>query len=297
MFSVAKIYDNNNKMINTNFNNNNTNNFNNNNNTNNFNNQDDKDKHLIRNFKYGCVSGMAGIIASHPFDTIKTNIQKKQIINYSLKKLYKGVTAPLFGVGLEKAIVFGTYETSKQYTNSDFISGGIAGLTASFVVTPFERIKILLQTNQTIDKQMFNRNFLFQGLSATFYRETPGFAIYFSTYNYLKNKLQEKQIITHSQNNENKKKQDIYIRPLDSFFIGAFSGCASWLFIYPQDRIKTHLQACKERRLGFSEGLKEVLNDGGYRGLYRGFHYALIRAVPLHATAFMTFESCKKYWN
>jgi hypothetical protein len=260
----------------------NNNNTNNSNNTNN--NHCKNQESIMRNFGYGYMAGMAGIVASHPFDTIKTNIQKKQIVNYNIRNLYKGVAAPLFGVGLEKAIVFGTYETSKKYTNSDFISGGLAGLTASFVVTPFERIKILLQTNQTLEKQMLNRRFLFQGLSATFYRETPGFAIYFSTYNYLKNVIQQK----------GKEEQ---IRPLDSFLIGAFSGCASWIFIYPQDRIKTHLQACKERHLGFTEGCKEVLNDGGYRGLYRGFHYALMRAIPLHATAFMTFELCKKYFN
>ena len=104
---------------------------------------------------------------------------------------------------------------------------------------------------------------------------------------------QEKQAI--KENKYPLKKEEI--SPLDSFFIGAFSGCASWIFIYPQDRIKTHLQACKERQLGFKEGFKEVLNDGGYRGLYRGFHYALMRAIPLHATAFMTFELCKKYFN
>jgi len=262
--------------------NNNDKKLNNNDNLNNDSNGNQENK-IIRNFGYGYLAGMAGIVASHPFDTIKTNIQKKQIISYNMRNLYKGVAAPLFGVGLEKAIVFGTYETSKKYTNSDFISGGLAGLTASFVVTPFERIKILLQTNQTIEKQMLNRRFLFQGLSATFYRETPGFAIYFSTYNYLKNGIQQQR-------------KECEIRPLDSFLIGAFSGCASWIFIYPQDRIKTHLQACKERQLGFKEGYKEVLNDGGYRGFYRGFHYALMRAIPLHATAFMTFELCKKYF-
>ena len=262
--------------------NNNNDKLNNNDNLNN-DSHSNKDNKIIRNFGYGYLAGMAGIVASHPFDTIKTNIQKKQIVSYNMRNLYKGVAAPLFGVGLEKAIVFGTYETSKKYTNSDFISGGIAGLTASFVVTPFERIKILLQTNQTIEKQMLNRRFLFQGLSATFYRETPGFAIYFSTYNYLKNGIQQQR-------------KECEIRPLDSFLIGAFSGCASWIFIYPQDRIKTHLQACKERQLGFTEGYKEVLNDGGYRGFYRGFHYALMRAIPLHATAFMTFEFCKKYF-
>jgi Mitochondrial carrier protein len=262
----------------------------------------------IRNFGYGYLAGMAGIAASHPFDTIKTNIQKRQVISYNIRNLYKGVAAPLFGVGLEKAIVFGTYETTRKYTNSDFISGGLAGLTASFVVTPFERIKILLQTDQKIEKTMINRKFLFQGLSATFYRETPGFAIYFSTYNYLKNVIQEKTYLQELEeykkqnprlssyvSNKIEKKEELH--PFHSFLIGAFSGCASWIFIYPQDRIKTHLQACKERQMGFGEGLKEVLKDGGYRGLYRGFHYALMRAVPLHATAFMTFELCKKYFN
>jgi solute carrier family 25 carnitine/acylcarnitine transporter 20/29 len=272
---------------NNNGNNNNNNGNNNNNNGNNSNNNGNNNKYeekIIRNFGYGYLAGMAGIVSSHPFDTIKTNIQKKQMISYNMRNLYKGVTAPLFGVGLEKAIVFGTYETSKKYTNSDFISGGLAGLSASFIVTPFERIKILLQTNQTVEKKMMSRRFLFQGLSATFYRETPGFAIYFSTYNYLKTGIQQQR-------------KECEIRPFDSFLIGAFSGCASWVFIYPQDRIKTHLQACKERQIGFKEGFKEVLSDGGYRGLYRGFHYALMRAIPLHATAFMTFELCKKYWK
>ena len=289
MHSLAKIFysmknkNNNNNNDNLHNNNNNDNLHNNNNNDNLHNSNSKYEENIIRNFGYGYIAGMAGIVASHPFDTIKTNIQKKQIVNYNVRNLYKGVAAPLFGVGLEKAIVFGTYETSKKYTNSDFISGGLAGLTASFVVTPFERIKILLQTNQTIEKQILNRRFLFQGLSATFYRETPGFAIYFSTYNYFKNVIQQQR-------------KEEEIRPLESFLIGAFSGCASWIFIYPQDRIKTHLQACKERQLGFKQGYKEVLNDGGYRGLYRGFHYALMRAIPLHATAFMTFELCKKYF-
>ena len=139
-----------------------------------------------KNFINGWISGLSAIIVSHPIDTIKTNIQEKKPIIFNIKNLYKGLSAPLIGVGLEKAIVFGTYETSIKYTNSNVISGALSGLTASFIVTPFERIKILLQTNQEIKREMLNRKFLFQGLSATLYRETPGFAIYFSTYNYLK---------------------------------------------------------------------------------------------------------------
>ena len=244
----------------------------------------------IKHYISGWLSGMTAVLVSHPIDTIKTNVQEKKPINYGFRSLYKGLLAPLIGVGLEKAIVFGTYESSIRYTNSDIISGAISGLTASFIVTPFERIKILLQTNQKLEKEMFNRKFLFQGLSATFYRETPGFAIYFATYNFLKS-LRHDWLSIHYLNQESVPK----ISVIESFLFGAVAGSTAWVFIYPQDRIKTHLQAIKDRQLGFVEGFREVLKDGGYRGLYRGFHFALMRAVPLHATAFMTMELCKKY--
>ena len=235
-----------------------------------------------KNFVNGCISGIAAIIVSHPIDTIKTNIQEKKNIKLNIKNLYRGLSAPLIGVGLEKSIVFGIYESTIKYTKSDIISGGLSGLFASLIVTPFERIKILLQTNQKIDKNSMNHRFLFQGLSATFYRETPGFAIYFSTYNFLKKSYMDNNNISE-------------ISCKESFLFGGISGCVSWIFIYPQDRIKTHIQACKSRNLGLYEGYKEILQDGGYKGFYRGFHFALMRAIPLHATAFMTMELCKKY--
>jgi solute carrier family 25 carnitine/acylcarnitine transporter 20/29 len=232
----------------------------------------------LQNYLNGWISGVNAILISHPIDTIKTNIQEKKQINFKFRSLYRGLSTPLLGVGLEKAIVFGTYEETMKYTNNHAISGAIAGLSASFIVTPFERVKILLQTNQTISKDMITPRFLFQGLSSTFYRETPGFAIYFTTYNALKNA-----------------KSDVNISVVNSFTFGAIAGSVSWLFIYPQDRIKTHVQALKDRKLGFFGGFKEILKEGGYRGFYRGFHFALMRAIPLHATAFMTYELCKIY--
>jgi hypothetical protein len=309
-------------------------------------------------FVYGYLSGMAGIIVSHPFDTLKTNIQENKPIPRTLRGLYSGIGPPMIGVGLEKSVVFGVYYNTIKYTDSPFISGALSGLSASFVVTPFERIKILLQTSQKIERSMFHRSFLFQGLSATLYRETPGFGIYFSTYQYLKdtyltykNETRETEhilsqdmaesfhesCILHAENTGvynyfclqhnccfdectteiNKhfcwqhnccsdecttkvNKQDIVVPetellPLESFTFGAIAGAFSWVFIYPQDRIKTHLQSIKDRKVGFMEGFREVLKNGGYRGLYRGFHFALMRAMPLHATVFATMDLCQKY--
>lgn len=243
-----------------------------------------------KNFVNGWISGLSAILVSHPIDTIKTNIQEKKPVDLKFRSLYRGLSAPLIGVGLEKAIVFGIFESTKKYTESDVISGALSGLCASVIVTPFERIKILFQTNQQITKSMFKPNFLFQGLSATFYRETPGFAIYFATYNALKN---IRYNIFSGYCNDERNIPDL--TTMEAFTFGALSGSTAWVFIYPQDRIKTHIQALKERKIGFIEGFREILKDAGYKGLYRGFHFALMRAIPLHATAFATMELCKKY--
>ena len=252
----------------------------------------DKSQYL-NNFKFGLISGISAIIVSHPIDTIKTNIQESKPINYNLKSLYKGLSAPLLGVGLEKSLVFGVFETTRPVTQSDVMSGALSGLTASFVVTPFERIKILFQTNQGdwgFIKKNLNLRFMFQGLSATFYRETPGFAIYFSVYNYLKD---NRKYFYKMFNFEKSMPEKISL--IESFMFGSISGSTAWIFIYPQDRIKTHIQAITCKNIGFIEGFRQIISKGGYRGLYNGFHFALMRAIPLHATAFATMEFCKKY--
>lgn len=254
----------------------------------------DNKSQYLKNFKFGLISGISAIIVSHPIDTIKTNIQESKPINYNLKNLYKGLSAPLLGVGLEKSLVFGVFETTRPMTQSDVISGALSGLTASFVVTPFERIKILFQTNQgnwRYIKQNLNPRFMFQGLSATFYRETPGFAIYFSIYNYLKdNRKYIGKMLNFKKDVPDK------ISLAESFIFGSVAGSTAWIFIYPQDRIKTHIQAMVGKNIGFVEGFKEIITKGGgYRGLYKGFHFALMRAIPLHATAFAAMEFCKKY--
>ena len=72
---------------------------------------------IHNNYCYGAISGMTGIILSHPIDTIKTHIQTGnnfKTFNITIPNLYKGILSPLIGVGFEKAIVFGTYNFCLQ---------------------------------------------------------------------------------------------------------------------------------------------------------------------------------------
>jgi solute carrier family 25 carnitine/acylcarnitine transporter 20/29 len=244
----------------------------------------------------GALSGMFGIILSHPIDTIKTQRQALpvQLTNQSIPKssmkfnlitLYRGVTSPLLGVGFEKALVFGTYSELKKRNFPIPISGAVSGFLAACIVTPYERIKILKQTKQSVAlKDIIKPSFLFKGLSATWTREIPGFAIYFSVYEGLKNHFYVKQ------------HKDITI--MSSFVFGGLAGSSAWLFIYPQDRIKTIIQSNSVNSVNSENVLKKSIREiiintykqGGIKQFYSGFTWAIYRAILLHSGTFCMME-------
>jgi hypothetical protein len=243
---------------------------------------------ITKEFMYGMISGSFGLLLSHPFDTIKTRLQNNQNININPKILYRGFMSPLLGIGIEKSIVFGTYNNLFKLLNkngcndtlNNIISGGTSGFFASFIVSPYERIKILYQSNDKVNKyELFNRRELFRGLSATFTREVPGFSIYFSIYEYLKKK--------------NFTEKNKTINNLNAFLYGGIAGASSWIFIYPQDLIKTKIQASVSKD-SYMKIIISIIKKDGFCGLYKGFHYALLRAIPLHSGVFMMNEWLKK---
>ena len=279
------------KVKNNNPNNNNPNNNNpNNNNPNNNNpNNNSKSKYNLKHFINGAISGSFGVLISHPIDTAKTCLQTKQTLPRVPSALYRGILPAISGVGFEKAIVFGTYNNTYTFLQNNNvntnllnpISGAMSGLMASFIVTPTERLKILAQSGKNVKLMDIKLTNLYRGITATFTRETPGFAIYFTVYNILKDNYIKK----HNE-------LPIYM----SFLYGGIAGGSSWFGIYPQDVIKTRMQTqTGNEKMSFMKTVSNIYSDGGIRPFFKGFHFALMRAIPLHAGTFMMMEIMQKY--
>jgi solute carrier family 25 carnitine/acylcarnitine transporter 20/29 len=132
---------------------------------------------------------------------------------------------------------------------------------------------------------------LYKGFLPTVFRETPGFGIYFTTYNYLKN--------NNNANNNANNYLNTFI--LNTFIFGALSGLSAWIFIYPSDLIKTKYQAQNSTSLlNIIHNIwqENNINNNFIRGLsnyYKGFNLAIMRALPLHGGVFLGYEVSKKY--
>jgi solute carrier family 25 carnitine/acylcarnitine transporter 20/29 len=239
-------------------------------------------------FFYGLCGGFSGTIISHPFDTIKTRVQTNTVSTIKqavqMKNLYSGLTAPLIGIMFEKSIVFGFYEKSKQYGFSNFTSGLIGGFMSTIVVTPIDRIKINLQNKEKNIKSILNPRNLYKGFTPTIFRETPGFGIYFYTYNKLTERFNAGSNLAKS------------------FMFGSLSGLSAWIFIYPSDLIKTRYQSAKNGNITLLQTVKTILTTNNnsnnpiksFKNLYSGFNLAILRAMPLHGGVFMGYELSKQ---
>lgn len=320
--------------------------------------------HPIKEVTFGAISGMVGKLIEFPLDTIKVRLQSNhgqspittiQMIRQTYHNegfvhgFYKGLKAPLLGACLETAILFSSYNYASTFIAnridkyngnnstkivsvddipfwSKCVSGGFAGLMASFILTPVELVKCQLQvvnmhnstplTNlsqllpqvqkssstststthsySSIVKRTIKDNGitgLWKGLESTIIREVVGTAIWFGTFEYL--------------NDHFKSTADPWIenQDLQLLFSGAVAGVTFNLSVFPVDTIKSNIQTHdilnkaehKQSNTNFwKEARKLVLRKGGIINLYNGLGITLVRCVPANALIFYTYELLKR---
>ncbi|XP_004343393.1 solute carrier family 25 [Capsaspora owczarzaki ATCC 30864] len=247
--------------------------------------------------------------------------------------LYSGMLSPVVGVAGVKAVVFGSYggisqwllarkqgvvagsEQPQQQQQPVKLSGFenalascSAGLVATIVVTPVERVKVSMQASggkafkSTLDcvlslvRTAGISGGLFKGFVPTVLREVPSYGAYFISYDMAKRAFCQPG-------------QDVStLSPGLLALAGGIAGVMAWVPIYPIDVIKSRIQAQPSSALvAASSGSSSRPYSGvvdcavrSYRAeglgvFFRGLTPTIARAFPCHAAVFLGYELTLRY--
>jgi len=179
--------------------------------------------------------------------------------------------------------LLGTSTDETPTTTQATIAGSVSGLAITSITNPVDRIKILMQTQSNIrhansiscfkyvvkEKGPLN---LYYGYRANLLKECPGSAIWFGTYQALKN-------YWTPPNSETSLRARI--------FAGGISGSFAWTCIYPFDVIRSRLMAETEtdnpKYKGIVDCFQRSVKLEGYKWCFRGYLPTIIRGFPVGA--------------
>jgi solute carrier family 25 carnitine/acylcarnitine transporter 20/29 len=243
---------------------------------------------------------------------------------------------PMFTGTLQQAVMLGCNRLAQQWWNvpSTFtkdhpksdrtlrdwvklgLSGSFAGVISSLLVCPSDKVKIRLQIHeirslqynwkqpryygplqcvQDIVKRGGFVKGLYRGYSIVLMREAIYAFAYFPAYE------ASKSTLSRLVNGLNMRQGDglTLSKFIEVAVSGGIAGCVGWSVILPIDCIKSRLQADRfpHQYAGVIDCFRKTVAQGGWRTLFAGWKPILLRAFPLHATVFATYESLKAYYQ
>uniref|UniRef100_A0A8C9QRI5 Mitochondrial basic amino acids transporter n=1 Tax=Scleropages formosus TaxID=113540 RepID=A0A8C9QRI5_SCLFO len=241
-------------------------------------------------FLAGCIGGVAGVLVGHPFDTVKVRLQVQNvdkplyrgtfhcfqsiIRQESMLGLYKGLSSPMMGLTFINAIVFGVQGHTLRLLGRDtptnqFLAGTAAGMVQCVVCCPMELVKTRMQMQgagqRKVQTKLYKNSLdclmciyrreglrgINRGMMITVVRETPGFGIYFLTY-------------------------DLLTR---------WMGCAPNVV---KSRLQADGVGGVNRYSSVTDCVRQCWQKEGWRGFTRGLNSTLLRAFPVNAATFAT---------
>ncbi|XP_054474872.1 solute carrier family 25 member 47-A [Anoplopoma fimbria] len=283
----------------------------------------------IADFVSGSVAGACGVAVGYPLDTVKVRIQTQKqftgiwqcvVTTFSKEGVhgfFKGMTLPVTTIALTSSVVFGTYRNCLQCMTQArgagpstklevFLSGGMAGMTQTSMMSPGDIVKVRLQCQTesmrggtsmrkpkyrgpvhcllTIIKEEGFRG-LYRGALPLMLRDGPSYATYFLTYTTLC------ELLTDS----GQKRPSLSVVML----AGGIAGTVGWSIATPMDVIKARLQmdgAQETRRYrGFFHCFTETVRVEGTRVFFKSLGINCLRAFPVNMVVFVTYESLTSF--
>ena len=277
----------------------------------------------------GTVSGAAGVLAGHPFDTVKVRLQAQaHSANARFKStwhcfrttlrhegpfgLFKGVSSPLVGVTAINMLLFGVYGFLLESQQGDpssaptleqiFMAGAGSGLINSFISGPVELAKIQVQNQIGSQPQMgqfrspsdcLRQVYRHGGLPACYRGLWTTVMRETPSYGVYFATFEGFRRLWTTPENEG------HLDNVRLMLAGGLSGIAAWMSTYPIDVVKTRIQAQPLLPSGSGASpainlstwgwLKRIVREEGLAGLFRGTTATVIRAFPTNAVIFSTY--------
>ncbi|KAJ3645827.1 hypothetical protein Zmor_023455 [Zophobas morio] len=240
--------------------------------------------------------------------------------------MYKGNGAQMVRIFPYAATQFTSFELYKRYLDGvfgatshidKFIAGAGAGLTAVTLTYPLDTIRARLafqisgehvytgiaHAAVTIFKEEGGTRALYRGFIPTLMGMVPYAGLSFYCFEYLKYGCM-KYLPNLTCNPCEKNTGGLVLILPAKLICGGLSGAVAQSVSYPLDvtRRRMQLALMNPQTQKFAEGmfstLKLIYNENGvFKGLYRGMSINYLRAIPMVAVSFTTYETCKQILN
>jgi len=262
---------------------------------------------FVANFTAGAIAGISEVLTFYPLDVVKTRMQletgksknglvgtlRNIIKEEGVGRLYRGLVPPLLLEAPKRAVKFASNDfwgktflnlsgESKMTQNISILTGCSAGATESFVVVPFELVKIKLQDKTSIFKgpmdvlkQVIQKEGIlgmYAGMESTFWRQVYWNGGYFGCIHQVKTLLP--------------KPDSPQAQLMNNFVSGAIGGFAGTVLNTPFDVVKSRIQGA-ERIQGVKPkynwtypALVTIAREEGLAALYKGFIPKVLRLAP-----------------
>ncbi|CAG8958694.1 hypothetical protein HYFRA_00011536 [Hymenoscyphus fraxineus] len=265
-------------------------------------------------FGAGAVAGISEILVMYPLDVIKTRIQlqtgtatgadryngmldcfRKILKNEGVGRFYRGIEAPILMEAPKRAIKFAANDSfgkmyrdlfgvKKMNQSLSVLTGASAGGLETFVVVPFELVKIRLQDKSSASK--YSSTFdalkkivkaegvlaLYNGFESTMWRHVIWNAGYFGSI------FQVRELLPKTDNKSTQMGFDM--------ISGAAGGICGTALNTPMDVVKSRIQnspkidgAVPKYNWAFP-ACKTILKEEGFLALYKGFGPKVLRLGP-----------------
>ncbi|CAG9999117.1 unnamed protein product [Clonostachys byssicola] len=268
---------------------------------------------FVYQFAAGAIAGVSEILVMYPLDVVKTRVQlqtgvgasaeytgmldcfQKIIRNEGFSRLYRGISAPILMEAPKRATKFAANdEWGKIYRNLfgvekmtqglSVLTGASAGATESFVVVPFELVKIRLQDKASAGKyngalDVVSKTIksdgllgLYQGLESTLWRHILWNAGYFGCI------FQVRTLLPKADSKRGQMVNDL--------ISGSIGGTVGTILNTPMDVVKSRIQntpkvAGQVPKYNWAwPGVLTVAREEGFGALYKGFIPKVLRLGP-----------------